>query len=71
MIVRLPGEVLSALRDVHGFVNGMYGGDEHLHGTNLTEGSELCSAGSLCFLLKYVADYRRRFLCRLPREDSL
>ncbi|MFD0878286.1 beta-L-arabinofuranosidase domain-containing protein, partial [Massilia pinisoli] len=27
-------EGLSALRDVHGFVNGMYGGDEQLHGND-------------------------------------
>ena len=39
-----PKEGLSALKDVHGFVNGMYGGDEHLHGNNPTQGSELCSA---------------------------
>ncbi|MPR32360.1 beta-L-arabinofuranosidase domain-containing protein [Salmonirosea aquatica] len=37
-------EGLSALRDVHGFVNGMYGGDEAMHGNDPTQGSELCSA---------------------------
>jgi DUF1680 family protein len=37
-------EGLSALKDVHGFVNGMYGGDERLHGNDPTQGSELCSA---------------------------
>jgi len=37
-------EGLSALRDCHGFVNGMYGGDERLHGNNPTQGSELCTA---------------------------
>ncbi|HZI24547.1 MAG TPA: beta-L-arabinofuranosidase domain-containing protein [Chryseolinea sp.] len=42
-------EGLSALKDVHGFVNGMYGGDEHLHGNNPTQGSELCSAVEFMF----------------------
>src|SRR5688572_24570455 len=51
-----PREGLSALRDVHGFVNGMYGGDEHLHGNNPTQGSELCSAVELMF----------SFECMLP-----
>ena len=38
---------LDALRDCHGFVNGMYGGDEQLHGNDPTQGSELCSAVEL------------------------
>ncbi|MEZ4905353.1 MAG: glycoside hydrolase family 127 protein [Spirosomataceae bacterium] len=37
-------EGLTALKEVHGFVNGMYGGDEQLHGNDPTQGSELCSA---------------------------
>lgn len=37
-------EGLNALKEVHGFVNGMYGGDEGLHGNDPTQGSELCSA---------------------------
>lgn len=37
-------EGLMALKDVHGYVNGMYGGDENLHGNDPTQGSELCSA---------------------------
>lgn len=37
-------EGLTALKEVHGFVNGMYGGDEGLHGNDPTQGSELCSA---------------------------
>jgi len=35
---------LQALRDIHGYVTGMYGADEALHGNDPTQGSELCSA---------------------------
>lgn len=35
---------LEDIRRFHGFPNGMYGGDEALHGNNPTQGSELCSA---------------------------
>lgn len=57
---------LSALRDCHGFVNGMYGGDEQLHGNEPTQGSELCSAAEMMFSFEsilpitgdvYYADY--------------
>ncbi|MBN1338919.1 MAG: glycoside hydrolase family 127 protein [Bacteroidales bacterium] len=59
-------EGLSALHDCHGFVNGMYGGDENLHGNNPTQGSELCSAIEMMFSFEsilpvtgdiYYADY--------------
>ena len=42
-------EGLDALRDVHGFVNGMYGGDEALHGNDPTQGSEFCSAVEMMY----------------------
>lgn len=45
---------LSALKDVHGFVNGMYGGDERLHGNDPTQGSELCSAVEMMFCFENV-----------------
>ena len=57
---------LSALRDCHGFVNGMYGGDEQLHGNEPTQGSELCSAVEMMYSFEsvlpitgdiYYADY--------------
>ena len=35
---------LRDLKQVHGFVNGLYGGDENLHGNAPTQGSELCTA---------------------------
>ena len=57
---------LSSLRDVHGFVTGMFGGDENLHGNNPTQGSELCTAVEMMFSFEsvlpisgdmYYADY--------------
>lgn len=57
---------LAALKDCHGFVNGMYGGDERLHGNDPTQGSELCSAVEMMFSFEniipitgdvYYADY--------------
>jgi hypothetical protein len=43
---------LKDLKEVHGFVNGMYGGDERLHGNDPTQGSELCSAVELMYSLE-------------------
>jgi len=57
---------LQSLKKVHGYVNGMYGGDEQLHGNNPTQGSELCSAIEMMFSFEnilpitgdvYYADY--------------
>lgn len=57
---------LESLKEVHGFVNGMYGGDERLHGNEPTQGSELCSAVEMMFSFEnilpvtgdtYYADY--------------
>ncbi|MFN8257413.1 MAG: glycoside hydrolase family 127 protein [Bacteroidales bacterium] len=57
---------LNALRDGHGFVNGMYGGDEALHGNDPTQGSELCSGVEFMYSFEsmlpvtgdlYYADY--------------
>jgi uncharacterized protein len=59
-------EGLLAIRDTHGFVNGMYGADEHMHGNNPTQGSELCSAVEMMYSFEsvlpitadvYYADY--------------
>ena len=59
-------EGLSALRDVHGFVSGMYGGDEAMHGNDPVQGSELCSAVEFMYSFEsvlpitgdvYFADY--------------
>lgn len=43
---------LAAIRKFHGFPNGMYGGDEALHGNNPTQGSELCSAVELMYSME-------------------
>ncbi len=45
---------LSALRDVHGTVNGMYGGDEMMHGNDPTQGTELCSAIEMMFCYESI-----------------
>ncbi|HKL37620.1 MAG TPA: beta-L-arabinofuranosidase domain-containing protein [Bacteroidales bacterium] len=59
-------EGLDALHDSHGFVSGMYGGDEHLHGNDPTQGSELCTAIEMMYSYEnilpitgdvYYADY--------------
>jgi len=40
------------LRKYNGMANGMFGGDEALHGNNPTQGSELCTAVELMFSLE-------------------
>ncbi len=40
------------LRKYDGFANGMFGGDESLHGNNPTQGSELCTAVEMMFTLE-------------------
>jgi DUF1680 family protein len=71
---------LSALKDVHGFVNGMYGGDERLHGNDPTQGSELCSAVEMMFCFEnvipitgdvYYADYLEKIAYNvLPTQST-
>ena len=75
-------EGLSALRDVHGFVNGMFGGDEAMHGNDPTQGSELCSAVEFMYSFEsilpitgdvYFADYLEKIAFNvLPtqRDDA-
>lgn len=43
------------IRQFHGQPQGMYGGDEALHGNNPTQGSELCSAAELMFSLEEMS----------------
>jgi hypothetical protein len=45
-------KALADIRKYHGQPQGMYGGDEALHGNNPTQGSELCSAVELMFSLE-------------------
>jgi hypothetical protein len=71
---------LSALKDCHGFVNGMYGGDERLHGNDPTQGSELCSAVEMMFSFEsilpitgdvYYADYLEKVAYNvLPTQSN-
>jgi DUF1680 family protein len=57
---------LTALKETHGYVTGMYGGDECLHGNDPIQGSELCSAVEIMYSFEsmlpitgdvYYADY--------------
>lgn len=71
---------LLALKDCHGFVNGMYGGDERLHGNDPTQGSELCSAVEMMFCFEnsipitgdvYYADYLEKIAYNvLPTQST-
>lgn len=51
---RAVKQALTDLRTVHGQVQGMYGGDEPLHGNDPTRGSEFCSAVELMFSLESI-----------------
>ena len=71
---------LSALRDCHGFVNGMYGADEFLHGNIPTQGSELCSAVEMMYSFEtavpitgdvFYADYLEKIAYNvLPTQST-
>ncbi|MDY3917528.1 MAG: glycoside hydrolase family 127 protein [Candidatus Limivivens sp.] len=45
---------LKSLKQYHGQVAGVFAGDEHLSGTNPTQGSELCSVVELMFSLQLI-----------------
>lgn len=47
---------LADLRLLHGQPQGMFGGDEGLHGNNPTQGSELCSAVELMYSLEKMTE---------------
>ncbi|MCL3779720.1 hypothetical protein EMN47_04870 [Prolixibacteraceae bacterium JC049] len=73
-------EGLSVLRDVHGFANGMYGGDERMHGNKPTQGSEFCSAVEMMYSFEsilpitgdmYYADYLEKIAYNvLPTQHN-
>ncbi|SKC98421.1 DUF1680 family protein [Chitinophaga ginsengisegetis] len=44
------------LRTFNGMANGLYGGDESLHGNNPTQGSELCTAVEMMFSLESILE---------------
>lgn len=43
------------IKKYHGQPQGMYGGDEAIHGNNPTQGSELCAAAELMFSLEEMS----------------
>lgn len=45
---------IEALRKYHGTVNGMFTGDEHLNGSNPTQGTELCAVVEYMFSLENI-----------------
>lgn len=47
---------LQDIRQYHGQPQGMYGGDEAMHGNNPTQGSELCSAMELMYSLEKMTE---------------
>lgn len=49
---KAPSIGLKSLKKGNGWANGMYGGDEALHGNDPTQGSELCSAVELMYSLE-------------------
>ena len=71
---------LEALKDCHGFVNGMYGGDEGLNGNDPAQGSELCSAVEMMYSFEsilpvtgdvYYADYLEKIAYNvLPTQST-
>jgi uncharacterized protein len=71
---------LQSLQDIHGYVNGMYGGDEQLHGNDPTQGSELCSAVEMMYSFEsilpitgdiYYADYLEKIAYNvLPTQHN-
>lgn len=75
-----PKHGLESLKAIHGFANGMYGGDEALHGNNPIQGSEYCSAVELMYSLEsmlpvsadvYYADYLEKIAFNvLPTQQN-
>ena len=54
--LRSVKEAFRDIRQFHGQPQGMYGGDEALHGNNPTQGSELCSAVELMYSLEKMME---------------
>ena len=72
--------VLAALKDCHGFVNGMYGGDEIIHGNDPTQGIEFCTVVEMMYSFEnilpitgdtYYADYLEKIAYNvLPTQHT-
>ncbi len=75
-----PKNGLRDLRNIYGFVNGMFGADEHLHSNNPTQGSEFCTAVEMMFSFEsmlsitgdvYYADYLEKLAYNvLPTQHT-
>ena len=49
-------EAFADIEQTHGQPHGLYGGDEGMHGTVLTQGSELCTAVEMMFSLEKMLE---------------
>lgn len=49
-------KAIENLTQYHGFVNGLFSGDEHLSGNNPSQGSELCSVTEYMFSLQTLLE---------------
>ncbi|MEO8562994.1 MAG: beta-L-arabinofuranosidase domain-containing protein [bacterium] len=58
--LRAVGEGLRYLREAHGQVQGMFSGDEPLHGTNPIQGTELCTVVEFMFSLETLVQITGR-----------
>jgi len=54
--IKAVKKAFADIRQYNGQPQGMYGGDEGLHGNNPTKGSELCSAVELMFSLEKMVE---------------
>ncbi len=71
---------LSSLRNIHGYVNGMFGADERLHGNDLAQGIELCTVVEMMYSFEtnlpitgdvYYADYLEKLTYNvLPAQHN-
>ena len=48
-------EGLGDLKEVHGFVSGLFGADENLHGNDPTQGTELCTVVEMMYSFEHLA----------------
>jgi DUF1680 family protein len=49
-------DAFADIEQTHGQPHGLYGGDEGMHGTGLTQGSELCAAVEMMFSLEKMLE---------------
>lgn len=54
-------EALDKLKQYHGFVNGMFGADEHLSGNNPNQGTELCAVVEMMYSLEKTIQFTEDF----------